>query len=141
MSISSVPGASSVFFASLPIDYLPIDKVWEKVRGFAAPVKSPNRIIVTILAMWRVIGDVPFISGHALFLTYAVATARRWVVFALSVFVLIETLYLKFVVWNDIATAAIGVGLGGALAVVYWWVALSFTHALSKTVDGRPVCG
>jgi hypothetical protein len=33
--------------------------------------------IVTILAMWRVIGDVPFISGHALFLTYAVATARR----------------------------------------------------------------
>src|SRR5262245_2355361 len=28
--------------------------------------------IVTILAMWRVIGDVPFISGHALFLSYAV---------------------------------------------------------------------
>jgi hypothetical protein len=28
MSISSVPGTNSVFFASLPIDYLPIDKVW-----------------------------------------------------------------------------------------------------------------
>src|SRR5215510_14913239 len=33
MSISSVPGANSVFFASFPIDYLPIDKVWEKVRA------------------------------------------------------------------------------------------------------------
>src|SRR5215470_13007672 len=40
MSISSVPGTNSVFFASFPIDYLPIDKVWEKVRGLAAPVKS-----------------------------------------------------------------------------------------------------
>jgi hypothetical protein len=88
--------------------------------------------IVTILAMWRVIGDVPFISGHALFLTYAVVTARRWVVFALSAFVLIETLYLKFVVWNDIATAAIGAALGGALAVVYWWAAPSFTHVLAS---------
>src|SRR5262249_50877283 len=33
MSISSVPGTNSVFFASLPIDYLPIDKIWEKVRA------------------------------------------------------------------------------------------------------------
>src|SRR5262249_36513337 len=59
MSISSVPGTSSVFFASFPIcrlpvdqlridqlfivhlsiDHLPIDKVWEKVRAFAATVK------------------------------------------------------------------------------------------------------
>src|SRR5215813_1211816 len=43
MSISSVPGTNSVFFASLPIDYLPIDKVWEKIRGFDTPVKSRGR--------------------------------------------------------------------------------------------------
>jgi hypothetical protein len=43
MSVSSVPGANSVFFASLPIDPLPIDKVWEKVRGFAAPVKAKEQ--------------------------------------------------------------------------------------------------
>jgi hypothetical protein len=43
MSISSVPGTNSVFFASLPIDYLPIDKVWGKVRGFDTPVKSRGR--------------------------------------------------------------------------------------------------
>jgi hypothetical protein len=45
MSVSSVTGANSVFFASLPIDSLPIDKVWERVRGVASPVKSPNRIV------------------------------------------------------------------------------------------------
>src|SRR5262245_7520364 len=33
MSISSVPGTNSVFFASLPIDYLPIDRVWERYTG------------------------------------------------------------------------------------------------------------
>src|SRR5215813_12291164 len=43
MSISSVPGTNSVFFASLPIDYLPIDKVWGKVHGFDTPVKSRGR--------------------------------------------------------------------------------------------------
>src|SRR5262245_25467313 len=35
MSISSVPGTNSVFFASFPIDDLPIDKVWEKVRALS----------------------------------------------------------------------------------------------------------
>src|SRR5262249_43613450 len=40
MSISSVPGINSVFFASLPIDYLPIDKIWEKVFQGAAAVKA-----------------------------------------------------------------------------------------------------
>jgi hypothetical protein len=55
--------------------------------------------------------------------------------FALSAFVLIETLYLKFVVWNDIATAAIGAALGGAMAVVYWWVAPSLTHVIASTYD------
>ena len=43
MSISSVPGANSVFFASLPIDSLPIDKIWERVCRVAAPVKSRGR--------------------------------------------------------------------------------------------------
>src|SRR5215470_14796149 len=33
MSISSVPGTNSVFFASLPIDYLSIDRVWERYTG------------------------------------------------------------------------------------------------------------
>jgi len=45
MSISSVPGANSVFLASLPIDSLPIDKVWERVCRVAAPVKARERKI------------------------------------------------------------------------------------------------
>src|SRR5262245_56635802 len=35
MSIYSVPSTNSVFFASFPIDDLPIDKVWEKVRALS----------------------------------------------------------------------------------------------------------
>lgn len=52
--------------------------------------------LITLVAMWRVIGHLPLISGRALFLTYAVATARTWVVFGLSALVLVETLYLKY---------------------------------------------
>src|SRR5262245_17598420 len=43
MSISSVPGSNSVFILSLPID-----KVWERVCGVAAPVKSRGRMDVQI---------------------------------------------------------------------------------------------
>jgi hypothetical protein len=43
MSSSSVPGTDSVFFASLTIDYLPVDKVRGKARGFDTPVKSRGR--------------------------------------------------------------------------------------------------
>jgi hypothetical protein len=62
MSISSVPGANSVFLASLPIDSLPIEKVWEKVCGFAAPVKRRKEEVSgfheTVLD--QTMGDITF---------------------------------------------------------------------------------
>ena len=90
-------------------------------------------VLITLVAMWRVIGDVPLISGHALFLTYAVATARTWVVFGLSALVLAETLYLKVLVWHDEITAICGVAVGAAIAAVYWRLAPSFTHVLASS--------
>src|SRR5690349_11802651 len=33
-------------------------------------------VLVVGTAMWRVIGNVPFVSGHALFLTYALLSAN-----------------------------------------------------------------
>jgi len=30
--------------------------------------------IVVLIAMWRVIGNVPFVSGHTLFLSYCIIT-------------------------------------------------------------------
>ena len=32
--------------------------------------------IVVLIAMWRVIGNVPFVSGHTLFLSYCIITSR-----------------------------------------------------------------
>ena len=33
-------------------------------------------VLVTGTAMWRALGHVPYVSGHSLFLTYCVLTAR-----------------------------------------------------------------
>lgn len=32
--------------------------------------------LVVVTAMWRVFGNVPYVSGHALFLTYALLSSR-----------------------------------------------------------------
>src|SRR5262249_13779125 len=61
MSISSVPGINSVFFASLPIDDLPIDKVWEKVFQGTAPVKAREE--VSILSNQRHLA-IPLLSRY-----------------------------------------------------------------------------
>jgi len=67
--------------------------------------------IVVGTALMRVIGDVPFISGHALFLTYAVLRPGSLVTRITAAIVMVETLYLKFFVWHDFVTPLGGIVL------------------------------
>ena len=67
---------------------------------------------VVLTAMWRVIGDVPFVSGHSLFLTYALLTDETRFVKITAAIVLIEVFILKIFVWNDWLTFLNGVVLG-----------------------------
>jgi hypothetical protein len=73
---------------------------------------------VVLTAMWRVIGDVPFVSGHTLFLTYCFLTVNSRVGRIAAMIVLTETLYLKFFVWNDFTSAAVGIVLGLTAALI-----------------------
>jgi hypothetical protein len=43
----------------------------------------------------------PFISGHALFLTYVLVTARGWVARIAAAVILLEVIYLKIFAWRD----------------------------------------
>ncbi len=63
-------------------------------------------------AMMRVIGDVPFVSGHALFLTYAIARPGTWLTKTTAALVMIQVIYLKFFVWHDLITPITGMTLG-----------------------------
>jgi len=78
--------------------------------------------VVLLLAMWRIIGDVPLVSGHALFLSYAVLTSRTRITRFAAMVVLLETLWLKLIVWHDSATLGFGLVLGLCFALVHWLV-------------------
>ncbi len=53
------------------------------------------------LSLLRSICPVPLISGHALFLTYALLTTSSTVVRVTAGLVMLEVLYLKVIVWHD----------------------------------------
>ncbi len=74
--------------------------------------------LVFSLAVGRVVGDVPYISGHTLLLSYALLCSRSKIVRISGILVLAQTLYLKYFVWHDFVTSNVGLVLGSALALI-----------------------
>ncbi len=75
--------------------------------------------LVVALALSRVFYPVPFISGHVLFLTYALLTVRRRVSRVFAALVLLQTLVLKVFFWRDLRTPFGGIILGVLGAAIY----------------------
>jgi hypothetical protein len=72
------------------------------------------------LAMGRVVGSVPYVSGHTLFLTYALLTARSRVLLITCGLVMLHAVYLKYIVWHDWVTSTVGIVLGTLAAFGAW---------------------
>jgi len=73
------------------------------------------------LAVGRVTGgDVRYISGHTLLLSYMLVSSRSNIVRITSILVLVQTLFLKYYVWGDFVTSNVGLVLGCALAFSVW---------------------
>jgi hypothetical protein len=68
-------------------------------------------------AMMRVIGNVPFISGHALFLIYAVLRPGSLVTRITAGVVMLVVIYLKFFVWHDLISPLTGAALATIAAL------------------------
>jgi len=64
------------------------------------------------LGLVRALFNMPWISGHALFLAYALLTCRNRAAQILALAVLVQVAYLKIIVWRDPTF------LGGAAAAV-----------------------
>lgn len=92
----------------------------ERLERFGQIAIIPRLIdaLIVITAMWRVIGDVPFISGHPLFLAYALLTGYSRLSRMTALIVLLEVTYLKIFVWNDSITLLSGIILGGLAALI-----------------------
>jgi hypothetical protein len=74
------------------------------------------------LAVGRVVGgQVKYISGHTLLLSYMLVSSRSKIVRIASIAVLAQTLFLKYYVWGDFGTSNVGLVLGCALALIVKW--------------------
>jgi len=82
------------------------------------------------LAVGRVVGDVPYVSGHTLILSYILLQSKSRVVRISAIVVLVQTLFLKYFIWHDFVTSNLGIALGCILAVL---VVLSKKILDSKT--------
>ncbi len=80
-------------------------------------------IPIVILALLRSAYPIPIVSGHSLFLTYAIFTTPSWVTRITAILVLIEVIYLKTFVWHD-PTLIGGIVVGALMA----WI----THRISR---------
>ena len=122
----------------VPIVFPFVTFLLERVRSIRhAPSWSfgPDSIVV-LLAMWRIIGDVPLLSGHALFLSYAALTCRTRITRLAALLVLLETLWLKLFVWHDAATLGFGLALGLCFALIHLW--LRKREAADPVFTGQP---
>jgi hypothetical protein len=72
--------------------------------------------LVFSLSVGRVAGNVQYISGHTLLLSYALICTRSNFVRVTSILVLAQTLVLKYYIWGDFVTSNVGIILGVALA-------------------------
>ena len=82
------------------------------------------------LAVGRVVGDVPYVSGHTLILSYILLQSKSRLVRISAIVVLVQTLFLKYFMWHDFVTSNVGIALGSILAAL---VVLSKKILDSKT--------
>jgi hypothetical protein len=69
-------------------------------------------LIVVLLSLARAVTYIPFYSGHALFLAYALLSSQLKVVKILAAIVLLQVAYLKLIRWSDWVTLFVGVLVG-----------------------------
>jgi hypothetical protein len=105
---------SQNFFYVLPIIVPFVAFVFDRARHFphAPLIELAIDSAVVVTAMMRVIGDVPFVSGHALFLTYAIVRPGTRLTRITAAIVMIQVIYLKLFVWHDVVTPLTGIVLG-----------------------------
>jgi hypothetical protein len=75
-------------------------------------------VLVVGTSMMRVVAHVPFVSGHTLFLAYAILGPASRVTRIAAALVMVEVIYLKYFVWHDPITSTVGIALGTVAALI-----------------------
>ena len=75
-------------------------------------------LVVITTSILRALGAIPLISGHALFLTYAIARPGSRLTKVTALMVMVQVLYMKIFVWHDSVTPFTGIAAGLTAALM-----------------------
>jgi hypothetical protein len=107
-----LPGGdlSKHFFYVLPIIVPFVSFLFDRFEQFTELRLAEMTIdfLVVVTSIMRALGDLPFVSGHALFLVYAMARPGSRFTRLTAAIVMIQVIYLKFFVWHDLITPVTG---------------------------------
>ncbi len=103
-----------------------------KHRAEIRPWQWGIEAIVVALALIRAVFSIPYISGHALFLSYVLVNTPLRLVWWLAILVFAEVIYIKVTVLND--PTLIGGFIGGVIGgVAVWWGKRSYHPHTTRT--------
>ena len=107
-------GLSISFFYVVPIIIPFVAFLFDRAEHLRET--SIGRIVVDAivigLAVGRVVAHVPLISGHTIFLAYAIFSSRSRLVIVSASLVMLQAIYLKYFVWHDAVSSTSGIILG-----------------------------
>jgi hypothetical protein len=108
------------YFYVLPIIVPFVAFLFDRAHGLRdiSLLQCTIEVLVIAISILRMLGLVPLISGHALFLTYAMASPVSRLTRITAALVMIQVIYLKLVVWHDFITPFTGISLGLLTALV-----------------------
>ncbi len=89
-------------------------------------------LAVLIIALTRILVAIPLISGHAVFLSYALLTSRTKATLITAALIMLQVAYLKIFLWHDVTIFG-GVVLGSLAAIAYRRLRLTSKDILVTT--------
>src|SRR4030095_5504213 len=105
---------SNHFMYVLPIIVPCVAFIFDRAKHFseAALIELILDTAIVLTSFMRMMGVVPLVSGHALFLTYAIARPGSRLTKLTAALVMLQVVYLKFFVWHDWVSPITGIILG-----------------------------
>lgn len=109
------------YFVPIGIPFIAF--LFDRAEQYPATSRATWAVDLAVLfpALTRAFVRLPLISGHALFLSYALLTSRSNVTRITAALVLLQVAYLKIFVTHD-TTLIGGILVGCLAAVVYRWI-------------------
>lgn len=127
------------FFYTLPILVPFVAFLFDRARTFRdaslLDLTVDSAVVFTSIA--RGLALVPIVSGHVLFLTFAIVRPGSRLTKITAALVMLQVIYLKLVIWHDPVSPFAGIVLGTLAAYIVRRAAGKTTDSLTPLPDSK----